>query len=205
MSSYLPAGPYTLVFSILYNYSRSVPTAYTYKVFGVQFSSKSLTYILSLLLVFAVPPNSIVSAACGVLAGMMYRANVLGSRQWRVPKWVRKLSTRFLAPSLASTSIPRRSTRTALRPDRTEAAPRPRGPLTPGPTRQGAISEVMQTLYAVCLSGRRIANCHVVLRQERTRHLPQKRWLSCGPCFPMLRQNRSTVPYSAEATTSADP
>ena len=174
MSSYLPAGPYTLVFSILYNYSRSVPTAYTYKVFGIQFSSKSLTYILSLLLVFAVPPNSIVSAVCGVLAGMMYRANVLGSRQWRVPKWVRKLSTRFLAPSLASTSIPRRSTRTALRPDRTEAAPRPRGPLTPGPTRQGAISEVMQTLYAVRFRMQHIADRFKVPRRERMQRLRRK-------------------------------
>jgi hypothetical protein len=41
-------GPAALVFSILYQYSRIVPSAYNYRIFGVPLNNKSLIYLLSL-------------------------------------------------------------------------------------------------------------------------------------------------------------
>lgn len=144
----LPAGPFTFIFALLYNYSRSVPSAYTYKVFGASFNSKSLLYLLSAQLVFASPPNSIVSATCGLLAGILYRSNVLGSRSWRIPKWMQRLGKTYLSPLLES-RMPRRSARTSLDDvDPPASSGRPAvGPSgrPSGAARQGAIAEVVQT------------------------------------------------------------
>lgn len=151
----LPAGPFTFIFALLYNYSRSVPSSYTYRVFGASFNSKSLLYLLSAQLVFASPPNSIVSAVCGILAGMLYRSNVLGSRSWRIPQWVQRLGKTYLSPLLES-RMPRRSARTSL--DDTDAPASSSRP-TAGPSgqaggaaRQGAIAEVVQTLSVYLFS-----------------------------------------------------
>jgi hypothetical protein len=40
------AGPISLIFSILYSYSRAVPSAYRYRVLGVTFTDKTPMYIL---------------------------------------------------------------------------------------------------------------------------------------------------------------
>lgn len=149
----LPAGPFTFIFALLYNYSKSVPSSYTYKVFGLSFNSKSLVYLLSAQLAFAAPPNSLVSAGCGLLAGMLYRSNVLGSRSWRIPQWLQGLGKTYLSPLLDSGRMPRRSARTTL--DDVDPAPGASRPTAaaaaqaggaPPPTRQGAMAEVMQTL-----------------------------------------------------------
>lgn len=128
-----------------------MPSNYTYKIFGASFNSKSLLYLLSTQLVFALPPNSIVSAVCGILAGVLYRNNILGSRTWRIPKWVQRLGKTYLSPLLES-RMPRRSARTTLDDiDPPASSIRP----VPGTTaaqagataRQGAIAEVVQTLW----------------------------------------------------------
>ena len=145
---YLPAGPYTVVFSILYNFDKTVPASYIFKLFGFSFTSKSLLYLLSLQLVFAQTPNSIVSAVCGVVAGALYRNNALGSQQWRIPIWLQRLGGKALSPLLASSRPSRRSARTSLEDSDTTSSsrreePTPRAAAT---ARQGAISEVVQTL-----------------------------------------------------------
>lgn len=43
----IPAGPTALVFSILYQFARLVPHAYTFKIFGVTFTNKIFMYILA--------------------------------------------------------------------------------------------------------------------------------------------------------------
>ena len=132
---------------MLYNSSRSVPASYTYKVFGASFSSKSVNYLLSLLLVFAMPPNSIVSAVCGLAAGALYRANFLGSRQWRIPVWMQALGRKAIMPALATTRMPRRSTRATLDDAPSTGTPSAQPPRAATTARQGAISEVVQTLW----------------------------------------------------------
>jgi membrane associated rhomboid family serine protease len=147
----LPAGPFTFIFALLFNYSRSVPSSYTYKVFGASFTSKSLLYLLSAQLAFASPPNSLVSAGCGVLAGIMYRSNILGSRTWRIPQWVQKLGRNYLTPLLGSSRMPRRSARTSLEdseniPGAGRSTPGPAAPRPGAAPTPGAIAEVVQTL-----------------------------------------------------------
>lgn len=46
--NYLPAGPTSIIFSILYQYYRLVPSAYTFQIFALKFSNKSFLYILAL-------------------------------------------------------------------------------------------------------------------------------------------------------------
>ena len=147
--SYLPAGPYTLVFSLLYHYDRCVPSSYVYKIFGFSFSSKSLLYLLSLALVFAQPPNSVISAACGIAAGALYRGNAFGCGQWRIPLFLQKAGSRLFMPLLETSRMPRRSTRTSL--EDSEGSSQaiqqtPTNPRAAATARQGAISEVVQTL-----------------------------------------------------------
>lgn len=45
--NHIPAGPIALMFSILYQWYRLVPTAYHFRIFGVPLSNKSFLYILA--------------------------------------------------------------------------------------------------------------------------------------------------------------
>lgn len=44
----IPGGPSALIFSILYNYSRVVPSVYRYRIMGVTFTDKLNMYIIAL-------------------------------------------------------------------------------------------------------------------------------------------------------------
>ena len=44
----IPGGPSALIFSILYNYSRVVPSVYRYRIMGVTFTDKFNIYIIAL-------------------------------------------------------------------------------------------------------------------------------------------------------------
>ncbi|KAF8507354.1 hypothetical protein JB92DRAFT_2735641 [Gautieria morchelliformis] len=46
--NYLPAGPTSILFSILYQFYRLVPSAYTFQIFSLKVSNKSFLYILAL-------------------------------------------------------------------------------------------------------------------------------------------------------------
>lgn len=46
--NYISSGPLPLVFSILYQYSRVVPSVYNFRIFGVSLSNKSFIYLLAL-------------------------------------------------------------------------------------------------------------------------------------------------------------
>jgi hypothetical protein len=46
--NYIPAGPSALVFNILYQFSRIVPSVYEFRIFGIPLSNKSFTYVLAL-------------------------------------------------------------------------------------------------------------------------------------------------------------
>ena len=43
----IPAGPTALVFSILYQFAKLVPNAYTFRIFGVTLTNKIFLYILA--------------------------------------------------------------------------------------------------------------------------------------------------------------
>lgn len=46
--NHIAMGPCALLFSLLYQYSRLVPAAYNYRIFGVPLNNKSLMYLLAL-------------------------------------------------------------------------------------------------------------------------------------------------------------
>lgn len=46
--NHIASGPSALVFSILYQYSRVVPSAYQFRIFGVSLSDKTFNYVLAL-------------------------------------------------------------------------------------------------------------------------------------------------------------
>lgn len=46
--NYIAMGPSALLFSILYQYSRIVPSVYSYRIFGIPLNNKSLLYLLAL-------------------------------------------------------------------------------------------------------------------------------------------------------------
>ncbi|BEI86564.1 hypothetical protein CcaverHIS002_0608510 [Cutaneotrichosporon cavernicola] len=108
----VPAGPYGLIFALLWQYTRTVPSLYTFKVCGIPFSSKTFVYILAAQLASSWMPGSILAAIAGLLTGYLYRTDtpfLLPSlsrprRLWRplkayrIPDSVFRLLERLFAP-----------------------------------------------------------------------------------------------------------
>ncbi|KAF9462055.1 hypothetical protein BDZ94DRAFT_1166697 [Collybia nuda] len=104
-------GPVALIFSILYQYSRIVPSAYNYRIFGVPLNNKSLIYLLSLQMAISRLPNSAAVCIIGILTGQVYRSDLANLKAYRLPPSVIKLSRRFLQPLVGSLRPARRSNR----------------------------------------------------------------------------------------------
>ncbi|KAF8592770.1 hypothetical protein K439DRAFT_1626107 [Ramaria rubella] len=104
-----PAGPTSILFSILYQHYRLVPSAYTFQIFALKLSSKSFLYVLAIQCAIAPLPGSAVAAVLGLLTGQLYRADVLGLKSYRIPSSMQNFGTRFLLPFIGSTRAPRRS------------------------------------------------------------------------------------------------
>ncbi|KAI8881610.1 hypothetical protein K501DRAFT_252894 [Backusella circina FSU 941] len=99
---YIPAGPYALLFSILYQYHRIIPSIYRFRVFGITMNDKLLLYVLALQMAFSQSFETLIPCICGVLAGAFYRSDIGNIKQWRFPKVFQSVSARFIDPFLAS-------------------------------------------------------------------------------------------------------
>jgi len=110
----LPAGPYGVVFAVVYQYYRIIPATYRFKVAGFSISNKAFTYFLAVQLMACQTPHSVISSICGILAGALYRADVFGLRSYRFSPLIQRLASRCLLPLIGSTRSPRRSNRTQL-------------------------------------------------------------------------------------------
>ncbi|KAL1699296.1 hypothetical protein EV121DRAFT_216530 [Schizophyllum commune] len=107
--NFIPGGPIALVFAVLYQYSRVIPSVYRFRVFGITLSNKSFVYLLALQLATSNLPGSAVAAAIGVLSGQLYRSDLIGFNAYRVsPPTVRFCAT-YLQPLLGSSRPPRRT------------------------------------------------------------------------------------------------
>lgn len=109
--NYISCGPSPLLFSILHQYSRVVPTVYHLRIFGVPLSNKSFTYLLALQFAVGNLPASGVLAVIGLLTGQAYRSELFNLKTYRVSPSVVHLSRRLLLPVLGSMRGPRRTTR----------------------------------------------------------------------------------------------
>ncbi|GAA5924655.1 uncharacterized protein JCM15063_005700 [Sporobolomyces koalae] len=85
----LPAGPFALVFAIVYQCNRLVPSLYTFEVFHprIVINNRYPLHVLSLVLLTSQPAASTVLGLCGILASTLYTSTVLPLwlRSWRIP------------------------------------------------------------------------------------------------------------------------
>ncbi|WWD15788.1 hypothetical protein CI109_100212 [Kwoniella shandongensis] len=124
----IPAGPYGIIFSLLWQQYRTVPSFYHFRLFGIDVSNKAFTWILALQLVLSSPPASILAALSGLLAGYIYRTDTLfplpslsfsrrrllvrrSLKTYRIPLSLHLLLSRLFSPIVGTSLPPRRSNR----------------------------------------------------------------------------------------------
>ncbi|KAK7469390.1 hypothetical protein VKT23_003865 [Stygiomarasmius scandens] len=117
--NYIPAGPFGLLFSILYQYSRIIPSVYDFRIFGVPLNNKSFIYFLAMHLTVGHLPGSIAAAVIGVFTGQIYRSDLINLKSYRIGNRISSFSRRFLLPLVGSTRSPRRSNRAIPEPANT--------------------------------------------------------------------------------------
>ncbi|KAJ7094425.1 hypothetical protein C8R44DRAFT_386070 [Mycena epipterygia] len=109
--NYIPSGPSTLIFSIIYQYSRIVPSAYSFRIFGLPLTNKSFTYVFAIQLAIGHLPGSAAAAFIGILTSQIYRSDLANLKGYRIPPWLASLASRFLLPLIGSLRPARRSNR----------------------------------------------------------------------------------------------
>ncbi|KAJ7506593.1 hypothetical protein B0H11DRAFT_2219285 [Mycena galericulata] len=109
--NFIPSGPSSLIFSIIYQYSRVVPSAYSFRIFGLPLTNKSFTYVFALQLAIGHLPGSAASAFIGVLAGQIYRSDLANLKGYRIPPRFASFASRYLLPLAGSLRPARRSNR----------------------------------------------------------------------------------------------
>ncbi|XP_042400850.1 rhomboid-like protein 20 [Zingiber officinale] len=103
--SKLASGPYGLIFAAFLPFYFDIPVSSRFRVFGLNFTDKSLIYLAGLQLLFSSWKRSIVPGLCGLLAGSLYRLNVLGIRKLKFPEAFLSVFSRLPLPSSGSSPI----------------------------------------------------------------------------------------------------
>ncbi|KAJ2055978.1 hypothetical protein GGI17_006429 [Coemansia sp. S146] len=101
------SGPYVLLFACVHQFYLLVPHSYYVQVLGVAVADKWTVYATAACLLAPRLPMGAVPALAGVLASMVYSADVAGLKRWRVPMWVGNLAQRWIAPLLLPVSASR--------------------------------------------------------------------------------------------------
>ncbi|WWD01561.1 hypothetical protein V866_008506 [Kwoniella sp. B9012] len=124
----IPAGPYGIIFSLLWQQYRIFPSLYHFRVFGIEFSSKVFNWILAAQLLLSKPPSSLLISLIGLLTGYIYRTDTLfplpslsisrrrllvrrSLKTYRIPLSVYRLLSRLFSPIVGESLPPRRSQR----------------------------------------------------------------------------------------------
>lgn len=122
----IPASPIALLFSILYQFSRIVPSIYQFRIFGIVFNNKSFMYLLAAQLAFSAIPGSLVSSIIGIITGQLYRADLFDLKTYQLPPWLIRLSSGVSPFVIGSTRPPRRTNRALHEGSRVSLASIPR-------------------------------------------------------------------------------
>jgi hypothetical protein len=85
-----------LIFASFVPFFFDIPISTRFKVFGARFSDKSFVYLAGLQLLLSSWKRSLVPGICGVIAGFIYKSNVLGIRRVKVCKICDSLTLPFL-------------------------------------------------------------------------------------------------------------
>ncbi|KAK8918787.1 hypothetical protein KSP39_PZI021215 [Platanthera zijinensis] len=106
-SGALASGPYGLIFASFVPFLCDIPVSSQFRVFGISFSDKSFIYMSGLQLFLSSWKRSFLPTICGLVAGFLYRLNVLGVRKFKIPQFVASLIGRLSlsAPRGSSPSV----------------------------------------------------------------------------------------------------
>lgn len=83
--NYIPAGPAPILFSILYQYHRIVPAAYSFRILSIYTSNKMFTYLTAFPLIVSYTPGSLLAAFTGLATGALYRSDLTNLKSYRAP------------------------------------------------------------------------------------------------------------------------
>lgn len=86
-SSHVASGPYVMIFSLFMQYFAHVPKLVPryFRVFGIDFSDKSFTYVLGGQLLWNRGLSSFASGFAGILVGVVYSSEIFQFHKWRIP------------------------------------------------------------------------------------------------------------------------
>ncbi|KAJ2621311.1 hypothetical protein GGF44_005462, partial [Coemansia sp. RSA 1694] len=96
------SGPYVLLFACVHQFYLLVPHSYYVRVLGVAVTDKWAVYATATYLLAPRLAVTALPALAGVLASMVYSADVAGLKSWRLPKWAESMAQRWIAPALAA-------------------------------------------------------------------------------------------------------
>ncbi|GLI63638.1 hypothetical protein VaNZ11_006667 [Volvox africanus] len=101
-----PSGPYGLIFACFVQYYFQVPASNKLLVLGWRLSDKLFLYLMGLQLLMSAGWASLLAGGTGLVAGLIYRLNVLGIKRLRCPIFVQRLFANTLGALLGSDSPP---------------------------------------------------------------------------------------------------
>ncbi|TFK94251.1 hypothetical protein K466DRAFT_580209 [Polyporus arcularius HHB13444] len=107
----IPSGPIAIMFAVVYQYTRLVPPAYHFRVFGIGMSDKIWAYAVALQLAVAQFPATLLPTAIGLLVGYLYRSDFLQLKSWRISPRVVRFAENWIAPLLGEAKPVRRTNR----------------------------------------------------------------------------------------------
>ncbi|EPS70361.1 hypothetical protein M569_04400, partial [Genlisea aurea] len=81
-------GPYGLIFSSLVPFYFDIPISTRFRVFSLSFSDKTFIYLAGLQLFLSSWKRSMLPGICGIIAGGLYRLNLLRIRRLKFPAFI---------------------------------------------------------------------------------------------------------------------
>lgn len=144
--NYIPPGPLTMIFTILYQHYRIIPAVYHFRISYLSISNKAFDYFLACILIISDPPGTLLASLIGIAVGQLYRSDLVNLKSYRISPSLERFCKRFLLPLIGSTRPPTRAVRVLpdfvdasevhVR-DQTTARPANRGAGTAEPTGSG--------------------------------------------------------------------
>lgn len=102
----LSPGPYALIFASFVPFWFDIPVTTRFTLFSVAFSDKAFVYLGGLQILLSSGRQSLIPGVAGVVAGLLYRTNVLGVRTAKFPASVSSVVHRLLGPLLCPPPSP---------------------------------------------------------------------------------------------------
>ncbi|CAJ2671682.1 rhomboid-like protein 20 [Trifolium pratense] len=95
-------GPYGLIFASFVPFFFDIPVSTRFRMFGFNFSDKSIIYVAGLQLLLSHWKSSVLPGICGILAGSLYRLNVFYIRKAKFPEFISSFFSRISLPSIGA-------------------------------------------------------------------------------------------------------